>query len=167
MPKHAQDQARIVSVRLPADLLQRLDRVLDWQATARQRPATRNAAIREALRAWLDDHEQLAGLVEPHRLWQQFQTAYQSLASHHDGVPIHQLRQRLRWPRERFDTVLEALRAAQHVDLEAVTAQRAGPPSPRRQLPCPWPMLCPRPVARLSGRCPPRRGLGHSALPGR
>src|SRR5207247_1740480 len=67
MPKHAQDQARIVSVRLPADLLQRLDRVLDWQATARQRPATRNAAIREALRAWLDDHEQRAGLVEPPR----------------------------------------------------------------------------------------------------
>ena len=92
MPPHAQDQARIVSVRLPADLLQRLERVLDWQATARQRPATRNAAIREALRAWLDDHEQRAGLVEPHRLWQQFQTAYHSLASHPEGVPIHQLR---------------------------------------------------------------------------
>jgi hypothetical protein len=113
MPKHAQDQTRIVSV-----LLQRLDRVLDWQATARQRPTTRNAAIRDALRAWLDDREQRAGLVEPHRLWQQFQTAYQSLAAHHDGVPIHQLRQQLPWPRERFDTVLEALRAAQHVDLE-------------------------------------------------
>ena len=127
MPTPAQDQARIVSVRLPADLLQRLDRVLDWQATARQRPATRNAAIREALRAWLDDHEQRAGLVEPHRLWQQFQTAYQSLAAHHDGVPIHQLRQRLPWPRERFETVLEALRAAQHVDLEKGTAHELGP----------------------------------------
>lgn len=123
MPKHSQNQARIVSVRLPADLLQRLDRVLDWQATARERPATRNAAIREALRAWLDDHEQRAGLVEPHRLWQQFQTAYHSLASHHEGVPIHQLRQRLSWPRERFDTVLEALRATQHVDLETGTAR--------------------------------------------
>ena len=108
MPQHAQDQARIVSVRLPADLLQRLDRMLDWQATARHRPAPRHAAIREALRACLDDHEQRAGLVEPHRLWQQCQTAYQSLASHHDGVPIQQLRQRLPWPRERFDTVLEA-----------------------------------------------------------
>ena len=127
MPKHAQNQGQIVSVRLPADLLQRLDRVLDWQATARQRPTTRNAAIREAVRAWLDDHEQRAGLVEPHRLWHQFQTAYQSLASHHDGVPIHQLRQRLPWPRERFDTVLEALRAAQQVDLEAGTASELGP----------------------------------------
>src|SRR4029450_12603667 len=127
MPKHAQDQARIVSVRLPADLLQRLDRVLDWQSTARQRPAPRTAALRQALRAWLDDHEQRAGLVEPHRLWQQFQTAYQSLASHPDGVPIHQLRQGLSWPRERFDTVLEALRAARDVDLETGTAREFGP----------------------------------------
>jgi phosphatidylserine/phosphatidylglycerophosphate/cardiolipin synthase-like enzyme len=127
MPQHAQDQARIVSVRLPADVLQRLDRVLDWQATARQRPASRNAAMREALCAWLDDHEQRAGLVEPHRLWQQFQTVYQSLASHHDSVPIHQLCQWLSWPRERFDTVLEALRAAQHVDLETGTARELSP----------------------------------------
>src|SRR5438309_10410174 len=127
MPKPAQDQARIVSVRLPADLLQRLDRVLDWQATARQRPATRNAVIREALRTWLDDHEQRAGLVEPHRLWHQFQTAYQSLASHHDGVPIHQLRQRRPSPRERCDTALEALRAAQQRDREAGTASELGP----------------------------------------
>jgi hypothetical protein len=94
---------------------------------ARQRPATRNAAIREALRAWLDDHEPRAGLGEPHRLWHQFRTAYQSLASHHDGVPIHQRRQRLPWPRERFDTVLEALRTAQHVDLETGTARALGP----------------------------------------
>jgi hypothetical protein len=127
MPQHAQDQARIVRVRLPTDLLPRLDRVLDWQATARQRPATRQAAIREALRAWLDDHEPRAGLVEPQRLWPQCQTASQTLASHHEGVPIHQLRQRLPWPRERFETVLEALRAAQHVDLETGTARALGP----------------------------------------
>src|SRR5262245_49555498 len=127
MPTHAQDQARIVSVRLPADLLQRLDRVRDWQATARQRSATRHAAIRDALRAGLDDHEQRAGLVEPHRLWQQFQTAYQRLASHPEGVPIPQLRQRLSWPRERFATVLEALRAAPHVDLETGPAHELGP----------------------------------------
>ena len=127
MPKPTQGQGRIVSVRLPADLLQRLDRVLDWPATARQHPATRHAAIRDALRAGLDDHEQRAGLVEPQRLWQQFQTAYQRLAAHHDGVPIPQLRQRLPWPRERFDTVLEAWRAAQHVALETGTARALGP----------------------------------------
>jgi hypothetical protein len=95
--------------------------------TARQRPATRTAAIREALCAWLDDHEQRAGLVEPHRRCQQFQTAYQRLASHHDSVPSHPLRQWLSWPRERLDTVLEALRAAPHVDLETGTARELSP----------------------------------------
>jgi Arc/MetJ-type ribon-helix-helix transcriptional regulator len=126
MPTKDQDASRIVSVRLPDDLLQRLDRLLDWHVSARRRPATRNAAIREALRAWLDDHEQRAGLVEPHPLQQQFQAAYRSLRHHHDGVPIHQLRHLLPWPRERFDAVLEALRAAHHVNLEAGTASEMG-----------------------------------------
>src|SRR5262245_14001309 len=57
MPQHAPDRARIVRVRRPADLLQRLDRVLDGQATARQRPATRHTTIRAAWRAWRDDSE--------------------------------------------------------------------------------------------------------------
>ena len=127
MPTHAQDASRIVSVRLPEDLLQRLDRLLDWRATVRRRPTTRNAAIREALCAWLDDHEQRAGLVEPHTLQQQFQTAYRSLRHHQGGVPIHQLRHLLPWPRERFDAVLEALRAAQQVDLETDTAREMAP----------------------------------------
>ena len=120
MPNREPNESRIVSVRLPDDLLQRLDRYLDWCATSRRRDTTRNAAIREALSAWLDDQEQRAGLVEPHTLRRQFQAAYHSLHPHHDGVPIHRLRQLLRWPRERFDAVLEALRAEQHVDLEAL-----------------------------------------------
>ncbi len=68
MPKKVQDDSRIVSVRLPDDLLQRLDRSLDWRATSRRSKATCNAVIREALSAWLDDQEQRAGLVEPHTL---------------------------------------------------------------------------------------------------
>jgi len=126
MPKRESHDSRIVSVRLPDDLLQRLDRSLDWCATSRRRDTTRNAAIREALSAWLDDQEQRAGLVEPHTLRRQFQAAYQSLHSHHDGVPIHRLRQLLRWPWERFDAVLEALRADHHVDLEVVTESEMG-----------------------------------------
>jgi len=126
MPKKAQDDSRIVSVRLPDDLVQRLDRYLDWRATSRRSKATRNAAIREALSAWLDDQEQRAGLVEPHPLRRQFQTTYHSLSPHHDGVPIHRLRQQLRWPRERFDAVLEALRADHAVDLEASTERAMG-----------------------------------------
>jgi len=77
--------------------------------------------MREALRGWLDQQEQLAGLLDPHVLLQQVQTAYNSLRPPPDGVPIHRLRRLLRWPRERFDAILEALRAEQHVDLETLT----------------------------------------------
>ena len=120
MPRKAPDASRVVSVRLPDDLLQRLDRSLDWSAPHRRLQSTRNAAIREALRAWLDQQEQLAGLLQPHTLRQQFQATYNSIRHRHDGVPISRLRQRLQWPRERFDAVLEALRADQHVELEAL-----------------------------------------------
>src|SRR6266446_8210664 len=120
MPPKAQDDSRIVSVRLPDELIQRLDRYLDWSTTSRRIPSTRNATIREALSAWLDGQEQLAGLREPHTLRRQFQAAYNSLRPHHDGVPIHRLRQLLRWPRERFDAVLEELRAEHHIDLDVI-----------------------------------------------
>ena len=62
MPPKTQDNAQIVSVRLPDELIQRLDRSLDWSATSRRITSTRNATIREALRAWLDGQEQRAGL---------------------------------------------------------------------------------------------------------
>jgi hypothetical protein len=97
--------------------------LLDWQTTHRRRPATRNAAMRDALRGWLDQQEQVAGLLDPPILRQQFQAASDSLRPPLDGVPIHRLRRLLQWPRERFDAVLEALRAAQAVDLEALTEQ--------------------------------------------
>jgi hypothetical protein len=122
MPNTERDDARIVSVRLPTPLVQRLDRVLDWQTTHRRHPATRNAALREALRSWLDEQEQLAGLLEPQALQQQFQAAYHSLRPSPDGVPIYRRRRLLQWPRERFDAVLEALRARQTVDLEPLVA---------------------------------------------
>jgi len=79
--------------------------------------------MRDALRGWLDQQEQLAGLLDPQVLRQQFQAAYDSLRPPPDGVPIHRLRRLLQWPRERFDAVLEALRAAQAVDLEVLTEQ--------------------------------------------
>ena len=123
MPNQEPEDSRIVSVRLPNTLVQRLDRVLDWQTTHRRRPTTRNAAMREALHGWLDQHEQLAGLLDPQVLQQQFQAAYDSLRPSSDGVPIPRLRRLLPWPRERFDAVLEALRAAQSVDLDALTEQ--------------------------------------------
>jgi hypothetical protein len=121
MPHLEQDASRVVSVRLPALLVERLDRLLDWHTTHRRRPTTRNAAIRAALDDWLNQYEQLAGLLAPQVLQQQFQTAYDSLRPPPNGVPIPRLRRLLQWPRERFDAVLEALRAAQAIDLEPLT----------------------------------------------
>ena len=120
MSRKEPDDSRIVSVRLPDELIQRLDRSLDWSATSRRITSTRNATIREALSAWLDHQEQLAGLLEPQALRRQFQATYNSISHPPDGVPISRLRQLLQWPRERFDAVLEALRAEHHVDLEAL-----------------------------------------------
>jgi hypothetical protein len=117
------DASRVVSVRLPTLLVERLDRLLDWHTTHRRRPTTRNAALRAALGDWLDQYEQLAGLLAPQVLHQQFQAAYDSLRPPPNGVPIHRLRRLLQWPRERFDAVLEALRAAQAIALEPLTDQ--------------------------------------------
>ena len=120
MPTTPPNDSRIVSVRLPTNLIDRLARYLDWSLTHRRIQSTRNAAIREALSAWLDQQEQLAGFLEPQALRRQFQTAYHRLRLRHDGVPIHRLRHLLQWPRERFDAVLEALRADHQVDLEVL-----------------------------------------------
>src|SRR5882724_358259 len=108
MARRAQDASQIVSVRLPNDLLRRLDRYLDWRETARRGTSSRNAAIREAL----------AGLVSPETLRRQFQAAYDRVSPSQDWVPIHRLRQQLQWPAERFDAVVEGLRAERQVELE-------------------------------------------------
>jgi hypothetical protein len=44
----APEDSRVVSLRLPATLVQRLDRLLDWHTTHRRHPTTRNAALRAA-----------------------------------------------------------------------------------------------------------------------
>ena len=103
------DETQIVSVRLPRDLIQRLDRYLDWHGLSRQAKSSRNAAIRHALSSWLDDQEQLAGFLEPQTQRQQFQSAYHSLSKRHAWVTIPQLHALIPWPRERFDVMVETL----------------------------------------------------------
>src|SRR2546429_7433943 len=76
MASRAQDNSRIVSVRLPDDLIRRLDRYLDWRETSGRVKFSRNAALREALRLWLDDQEQLAGVVSPEALRGQVRSAW-------------------------------------------------------------------------------------------
>jgi Arc/MetJ-type ribon-helix-helix transcriptional regulator len=118
MPNSKSDDAQIVSVRLPRNLIQRLDRYLDWWNLHRQAKSSRNAAIRQALDSWLDDQEQRAGFLEPQLQRQQFQNAYHSLSKRHEWVAIHHLRQLMPWSRERFDAMVETLRADHQVELE-------------------------------------------------
>jgi len=119
VPRKDQDGSRIVSVRLPEELIKRLDRYLDWSETSRRIKSSRNAAMREALSHWLDDQEQLARFLEPQTLRRQFQATYHRLSHRHDWVPIHRLRQQLNWPREHFDAVVEGLRANHQVEIES------------------------------------------------
>ena len=49
MPGKKQDDPQVVSVRLPHELLRRLDRYLDWKAYHRQVKSSRNAAMQDAL----------------------------------------------------------------------------------------------------------------------
>jgi predicted transcriptional regulator len=118
VPGKKQDNSQVVSVRLPHELVRRLDRYLDWSAFYRRVKSSRNAAMRDALSNWLDHQEQLAGFLEPQAQCEQFQVVYRSIAKRRDGAAIHQLRDLLPWPRERFDTVLEGLRADHQVELE-------------------------------------------------
>ena len=130
MASRAQDNSRIVSVRLPDDLIRRLDRYLDWRETSGRVKFSRNAALREALRLWLDDQEQLAGFVSPEPLRGQFRTACDQVNQGYAWVLLSRLRQQLQWPQERFDTVLEGLRAEGHVELARATPDETHAPAP-------------------------------------
>ena len=130
MASRAQDNSRIVSVRLPDDLIRRLDRSLDWRETSGRVKFSRNAALREALRLWLDDQEQLAGFVSPETLRGQFRTACDQVNQGYAWVLLSRLRQQLQWPQERFDTVLEGLRAEGHVELARATPDATHAPAP-------------------------------------
>lgn len=117
MPTKGHDRSSVLSVRLPDDLIQRLDRYLDWCHSQRRTKDSRNAAIREALSLWLDDQEQHAGLSASKTLQQRFQTACQSVSDSDQGARIYRVRDTLGWPRARFDAVLEELRAEGQVEL--------------------------------------------------
>ena len=93
MPSKEQESSSILSIRLPDELIQRLDRYLDWWETARRVKSSRNAVMREALSQWLEVHEHEAGLVHMPILRQQFQTAVRRMAHGPDSVPIYRLRQ--------------------------------------------------------------------------
>jgi len=61
MPSKEQESSSILSIRLPDELIQRLDRSLDWWETARRVKSSRNAVMRKALSQWLEVHEHAGG----------------------------------------------------------------------------------------------------------
>lgn len=117
MPSKEHGGSSVVSLRLPDRLLERLDRYCDWMERHRGEPSSRNHAMRQALMEWLDRQEEQGGMTHPDVLRQHFHAAYTSLRSGQDAVDIPRLRHLLNWPSERFDAVLEQLRAACQVVL--------------------------------------------------
>lgn len=117
MPSQEQGNSSIVSLRLADSLLDRLDRYRDWMDVHQRKKVSRNQVIRLALTQWLDDQEAQGGMTHPDVLRAHFRNAYTSLRSGPDPVAIHRLRRLLNWPPQRFDTLLEQLRAESHVML--------------------------------------------------
>ena len=117
MPSKEHEGSSIVSLRLPDALLERLDCCLDWMASRRGENVSRNQAIRLALAQWLDTEEEQGGMTHPEVLRRHFQAAYTSLRSGGAEVEIHRLRRLLKWPSDRFDAMVEQLRAESQVRL--------------------------------------------------
>ncbi len=54
--------SRVLPVRIPDGLVERLDRYLDWAETRTGLRSNRNEAIRQALASWLDVREEALGI---------------------------------------------------------------------------------------------------------
>ncbi len=117
MPSQEQGDSSIVSLRLADTLLDRLDRYLDWMETRRGEKSSRNRVMRQALTQWLTSQEEQGGMTHPDILRAHFHNAYTSLRSGQGLVEIHRLRRLLNWPTDRFDALVEQLRADSQVAL--------------------------------------------------
>jgi hypothetical protein len=117
MPNQAPSESSVISLRLSGALLDRLDRYLDWMEVHQQQKLSRNHVLRLALTEWLEAEEAKGAMTHPDVLRERFHTAYTSLRRRKDAVAIHRLRHLLNWPADRFDAVLEHLRAESEVVL--------------------------------------------------
>ena len=117
MPSKEHGGSSVGSLRLPATLLERLDRYCDWRERHRGESSSRTHAMRQARTQWLDRQEGQGGMTHPAVLRQHCHAADTSLRSGQAAVDMHRLRHLLNWPSERFDAVLEQLRAEFQVAL--------------------------------------------------
>jgi predicted transcriptional regulator len=117
MPKQVPSESSVISLRLSDALLDRLDHYLDWIEVHQQRKLSRNHVLRLALTQWLEAEEAKEAMTHPDVLQERLHATYNSLRKRKNGVAIHRLRQLLNWPADRFDAVLEHLRAESKVVL--------------------------------------------------
>lgn len=117
MSKQAPSESSVISLRLSDTLLDRLDHYLDWMEVHQQQKLSRNHVLRLALTAWLEAEEAKGAMTHPDVLRERLHAAYNSLRKRQDRVAIHRLRHLLNWPADRFDAVLEYLRAESAVVL--------------------------------------------------
>jgi hypothetical protein len=122
MPSKEHEGSSVVSLRLPAGLLERLDRYLDWMETLRGEKASRHHVMRQALTQWREAQEAQGGLTQPAVLRRHCHAAYTSLRHGHAEVALHRLRHLRNWPADRFEAMLEQLRAESQVALHVGAA---------------------------------------------
>lgn len=116
--------SKVLPVRIPVGLMDRLDRYLDWVENRTGLRSNRNEAIRQALGAWLNDKEESLG-IPPRPAWadipsarQQWWGAYSAVDEGQEVVRIDHIRERLDWSPDAFDQMIATLVSENRVDLQ-------------------------------------------------
>lgn len=115
--------SKVLPVRMPQGLIDRLDRYLDLAERHTGLRSNRNEAIRQALGSWLEGKEEGLSLDKPRtpmstpEARKQWRAAYDAVGKGGGFVRLHRIREALGWSREAFDRVLETLVAGYHVEL--------------------------------------------------
>ena len=117
--------SKVLPVRMPEELIERLDRYLDLAERHTGLRSNRNEAIRQALASWLETQEEALSIAKPRtpmstpEARQQWRVVYNAIGKGEGFVRLHRIREALGWSREEFDRVLETLVAGYHVELHS------------------------------------------------
>lgn len=115
--------SKVLPVRIPEGLIDRLDRYLDLAERHTRLRSSRNEAIRQALASWLEGKEERLSLDEnptpmsTPEARKQWRAAYHEVGKGRGFVRLHRIREVLGWPHDEFDRVLETLVSGYHVEL--------------------------------------------------
>lgn len=115
--------SKVLPVRMPEGLIERLDRYLDLAERHTGLRSNRNEAIRQALASWLETQEEALSIdkhpvpMSTPEARKQWRAAYNAVGKGEGFVRLHRIREALGWSHEEFDRVLETLVAGYHVEL--------------------------------------------------